>query len=611
MVTRPLALVSVLLSGFAAPPALSALTWIVPGVANVSGANGTSYLSDLAIANGGAEDRIVTLVLITPADAASPPPAQYTIGAGETRRLDNVLDAAWQTTGVGAVGIAADGPVTIFARTYNVGAPPVLPDVPVPEIGSALPVIAENRLLAPTEEGHSGWLTQSSDPAGARTNVAVVFPDETGGAATATIFDVNGKILGGLFFNASRPVFDQRSVASLGLGDIPVGRVLVRVTRGRAAACTLTANNATGDLTIFPTERRVQLPTGVPFTAVSSGVAQIGGREGAFWHTEARLSNPSAQFVTVTAYLLGGSGSFPRQDFQIAAGATVAIPNLLTSLFNISGPAAGAVLWKSSAPLWIATSTTSSIALSFKKGTAGAANAAVPFSSFLYPADGPADLADARGGNVAWTNLMVAAGPAGATCAFEARRSDGRFLGSARVTLPPLGWGEFTTAALFGSVALPERIRLQVTLDSGSAGVQAFVVDSLTDDGVLYEAVPRNPAAPPPSPPLAPGIWGAADGSEGMKVDAEKIVVERFCRKGTFSQPVRLDSLGRFAVVGDYDVRLGPPVDFTAIFSGVTDGQTATVAISRLEGALAIDLTQTYILGMSYSVPPGPCPIEY
>jgi hypothetical protein len=178
------------------------------------------------------------------------------------------------------------------------------------------------------------------------------------------------------------------------------------------------------------------------------------------------------------------------------------------------------------------------------------------------------------------------------------------------VTLPPLGWGEFTTAALFADVPLPERIRVQVTVESGSADVQAFVVDSLTDDGVIYEAVPRNPIAPPPSPPVAPGIWGAADGKEGLKVDAGKIVVDRFCRTGTFPQPVRLDSLGGFAVVGDYAVSLGPAGNFTALLSGSTDGQTATITISSLEG-VPFDPPKTYILGMPYTVPPGPCPVEY
>ena len=610
MGTRPLALIAAFLSGLAVSPALPALSWIVPGVANIPGAGATRYVSDIAIANGGAEDRVVTLSLVPGAGAVSPSSVQYTIGAGLTLRFDDVLGTLWQTTGTGALRVAADGRVTIFARTYNVDAFTVIPGLPVPEIGSALPVIEDSLLLAAGEEAQSGWLTQSSDPAGDRTNVAVVFPDETGGAATATIFDADGKTLGVLAFDESRPAFDQRAVASLGVAEIPIGRVLVRVTRGRAAACTVTANNATGDLTIFSADRRAAVPTAIPFTSVSNGVAQVPGRLGALWQTEVRLSNSSAQSIAVTAYLLGGSQPFPVQDLRVPAGATVAIPNLLASLFNVSGAAAGAVLWKSSAPLWIATNTTSSVRLSFKKGTAGAASSAVPFSFFLYPADGPADLADVRGGNVAWTNLMVAAGPAGASCAFEARRTDGRFLGSARVSLPPLGWGEFTAAALFADVPLPERVRIQVTVESGSADVQAFVVDSLTDDGVLYAAVSRNPIAPPPSPPLAPGIWGAANGAEGLKVDGDRIVVERFCRTGRFPQPARLDALGRFAVVGDYFVTAGPAQVFTSVLSGVTDGRTATLTISPLEG-IPPDSPQTYIFGMSYTVPPGPCPVEY
>ena len=93
-------------------------------------------------------------------------------------------------------------------------------------------------------------------------------------------------------------------------------------------------------------------------------------------------------------------------------------------------------------------------------------------------------------------------------------------------------------------------------------------------------------------------------------MDSAKIVVDRFCRTGTFSQPPRLDSLGRFAVIGDYVVSIGPVAGFTAILSGETNGQTATVSILQLDATL-FDTPKIYVLGMSYKLLPGPCPIEY
>ena len=592
----------------AVPSPLRALSWLVPGIANTAGANGTRFFSDLTIVNGGPADRDVTLSLIPGPATVLPPPLKYTVPAGETLRLDNVLGAAWLVSGTGAIRVSTDGPVTLFARTYNVAPGAVIPEVPSPTLGAALPIFEEASLLATGEEGHSGWVTQSSDPAkGDRTNAAVLFPEEAGGTATVTIVGPDGKVLGSGAFDAPQAAFLQKSVASFTTAEVSAGRILVRVTRGRAAAYTATADNGTGDLTIFPVER-LPAAAGVAFSAVSSGVAQLPGRQGAFWQTEARLANPSGPGMLVTSYLLAGAALIPRRDFAVPAGATVAIPNLITSLFNLSGSASGAVLWKASAPLLIETRTSSIVNLSFAKGTAGSGQSAVGIDSYLTP-EVPADLGDLRAGTFARTNLFLAAGPAGATCAFEARRLDGRLLGSARTSLPALGWGEFNLADLFAPVPLPDRVRVNVSVESGSADVEAAVVDSFTNDSVLYRALPRV-ALPRPPAPLPPGTWGAADGAEGLKVDAAKIVVDRWCRTGAFPQPLRLDALGRFAVIGDYVVNIGPVSGFTAILAGAADGQTATVSIFQLDGA-PLDTPKTYALGMPYKIPPGPCPVEY
>ena len=598
-----------------------ALSWLIPGVANTPGANGAYYVSGLTVVNVGTAERIVTLSLIPGPGTISPTPATYTILPGKTLLFGNILGNAWSLQGTGALRVSADGPVAVFARTSNlIVLLTLLPEAPNEKFGAALPVIEESSLLSAGEEGHSGWVTQSADAGkGDRTNVAVLFPDEAGGAATVTLVREDGKSLSNVSYDSPRAAFLQKNLSAFTGEEVSAGRVVVRVTRGRACAYTATADNGTGDLTIFPAGHPPAVASGVPFFAVSSGVAQVPGREGAFWETEARLADISGRGVAVTAYLLGGPGPIPRRDLFVPSGATVVIRDLLTSLFNLSGSAVGAVLWETSGPLWIGARTSSKFDQYFAKGTSGLESAAVPIDSFLTPADGPADLADIGGFRTppdqivpARTSLFIAAGPAGAICVFEAHEFDGRLLGSNRISLPALGWGEFNLASLFAGVPAPltDLVRVRVSVESGSANVQAAVKDTDTHDPFLYEAFPLARAPRPLSPPLPPGIWGASNGGEGLKVDATKIVVDRWCRSGTFPQPPRLDDRGRFAVISDYVVSIGPVAGFTAILSGATDGQTATVSILQLDGT-PLDTPVTYVLGNPYTIAPGPCPIEY
>ena len=598
------------LAGFLlAASRIRAASWIVPGIANTPGANGSYFSSDLTLVNSGGSERTVTLSLIPGPGTADAGSRSYLIGAGATLKLDNVLGSAWLLNGSGALRVVTDGPIGIFARTYNV--PPVvtIPERPAPTFGAGLPVVNEESLLQPGEVGHSVWVTQSSDPArGDRTNVALAFPDPAGGAAIVTLFDNEGAALGSVSFDSPRPAFLQRSVSGFTLLDVSAGRIAVNVTRGRACGYTGTADNGTGDITTLPVDRSPAVTAGNFFYAVSQGVAQVGGVNGSFWQTEARLANVSEGFVQVTATLLAFSGPPPIGRFSVAPGKTVAIRSLVTSLFQVSDAFVGAVLWQASGPLAIAARTSTPASPPFAAGTAGAGGAAVPVEAFLTAAAPPADLGDLRVGPFSRTNLLLIAGPAGATCTLEARDEAGALIGTARKILPPLGWTEDSLSELFALAPSVSRVRIRVLIESGAADVQAAVVDSSTNDLVLYEAFPRPALLPGPS--LLPGIWGSADGSEGLKVDFAKIVVDRWCQTGTFPQPPRLDATRQFAVLGTYFVNIGPSREFTAALSGLTDGQTTTVSVRLLDGTLILPPT-TYFLGRPFALPPGPCPVEY
>ena len=588
---------------------VAAASWIVPGVANTPGANGSSFSSDLTLVNAAGAERTVTLSLIPAPGTADAGSRSYLIGSGATVKLVNVLGSVWSLTGSGALRVAADGPVGIFARTYNVPPVAVIPERPAPTFGAGLPVVEEGSLLQPGETGHSAWVTQSSDSArGDRTNVAVAFPDAAGGAATVTLFDEEGTVLGSISFDSPRPAFLQRSAKAFTPLGVSAGRIEVIVTRGRACGYTGTADNGTGDVTILPADRLPAVPDGNFFYAVSQGVAQVAGVNGSFWQTEARLANVSDGFVQVTANLLGVPGRSPIGTFSVPPGKTVAIRSLVASLFQLPDAVVGAVLWQASGPLVIAARTSTPASSPFVVGTAGAGEAALPVEAFLTPEGPPADLGDLRVGPFSRTNLLIVAGPAGATCTLEARDEAGMLIGVAKKILPLLGWTEDSLADLFAVAPSVNRVRIRVLIESGAADVEAAVVDSTTNDLVVYGAFPRPVFVPGPA--LLPGIWGSADGSEGLKVDPAKIVVERFCQTGTFPQPPRLDATRQFAVLGTYLVNIGPSRDFMAALTGQTDGQTATVSVRLLDSTLLLKPT-TYFLGKPYTLQPGPCPVEY
>ena len=583
-----------------------AISWIVPGVANTAGLNGARFSSALTIVNSGASDQTITLSLIPGFGTHGVPDRAYFVAAGATLAFDNVLAAVWSVEGTGALRLSADGPVAFFTRVANLANVVSIPENPPPTFGSALPVVDEASLLSTGQTGHSAWLAQSSSPtSGERTNVAVAFPDETGGAATLTLYDGQGTAAGSLSFDVAQPAFLQKSLAAFGAGAAPAARVAVAVTRGRACAYTGTIDNVTGDMTIFSAD---PAPAG-PTAAVSSGVAQIPGVNGAFWQTEAHLFNPSGALVSGEASLLGAP-SVSTLFVSLLPGQTVVIPNLLTSAFHLSDPAVGAVLWSANGPLVVQTRTSSAAGQPLLAGSVGSGQTAIPLAAFQAAGDAPADLADLAAGPFARTNLLIAAGPAGSTHTLEARNSEGRVIGSVRQVLKPLGFGEFALPNLFALPSGAGRFRVRVSVESGSVNVQAAVVDALTNDPVFFETF-RRPAARFSSPPLSVGRWGSLDGTEGLQVDVTTIHVERRCRTGTFPQPGRLDPQGNFSVVGEYLVMIGPVAGFTAILTGQTDGPKVTFSVSALEG-FSLDQPATFFLGKPYTTPSSAgCPIEY
>src|SRR5512140_1488974 len=217
-----LAAIVLLLSG----PAYGAVhTYTVPGIVKAGGLNGTSYISDLVVMNGGSASTTVTLTFVPSGLTAR----DYALGAGESLTIRDVVASAFGAgqAAPGAVVLTADQPLVVRGRTYNTASSGTF--------GVALAVVEDSRFLGPGDVGHSLWISQDSQGnRGYRTNIAVVFPDPTGGSATVTVYDAAGVWQGQQDFSLDAAGLKQIPVGQSVAGGLAMGRAEIQVTSGRA-----------------------------------------------------------------------------------------------------------------------------------------------------------------------------------------------------------------------------------------------------------------------------------------------------------------------------------------------------------------------------------------
>ncbi len=582
-----------------------AKTWIVAGAMNGRGGNGAAFATEILLVNPDDVARSVTLVPINPPGGPVSDPLGLLLAPGQTLAMPSPL------AGPGAVSVSADGGVAVFAR---IDSKVLTSTATTPAHSSPLPVFDEAALLRAGETGHAVWVSHSRDSAkGSRTNVGLVFAGP--GAATVEVLDAQGTLLGSAGYDVSSSAFIQASVSALTALDVPVGRIVVHVTRGALCGYAGIVDNVNGSLALVGLERLGPAPDpdrGERDDRVSVGVAQVAGRSDALWQTDARLANPGPGPVAVTAFLLGSGLETEPQSVFVGPGQTVEIEDVVQSLFNVSDPATGAVLWRANGPILVATRTRDGDSAAVR---AFGISSAVPLSAYVASVDPPAQLAGLRQGSAFRTNLFAAAGPAGASADLDLSDEAGSPVATARVDLAPLAWGELALPLLYPGTALPERSRMTIRILKGSAIVQASVVDEAANNPVLFEAVPRGVRTISPSPLFPIGSWGGApNGMDHLQADDGSISMFRPCQTGLFPQPLWLDADGGFGALGTQIVDVGPSLPVDAIFRGRVAGGSATVQvipISSAQSMLVDSNPETFALGEPFGPFTGLCPIEY
>ncbi|MCM3876879.1 MAG: hypothetical protein NEA02_10715 [Thermoanaerobaculia bacterium] len=488
----------------------AAASWTVPGTVNASGLNGTKFVSDVTLTNPGTAPA-QAVVSFLPASGVAP--RTLSLAPGQTVVSLNVVSSLFGLAGVaGALSISSDQALLVRARTYNASQ--------TGTYGVALPVFADDRLLSPGDSGDALWISQdAAGSSGYRTNIALVFPDPTGGAATVTVYDADGIERGHQDYSLEVPGLQQFSVGSFA-GAVSVARAQVTVTRGRAAGYAVVVDNVTGDSSLFAFE---DLPGGRQDVLVN-GVARANGRNNAFFRTDGRLYNPTDTEATikVSFHASGNANPSPATaSFTLPSGKIRDVVDVLDSLLGLPVGSAGALRFESDWPVAILCRTSNVDPTGANPGTFGAQQKPVPVLSFLTSADAGAAITGIRQDTAFRTNVGFAAGADGASYALTLATADGTTVATTTASLGAFGWAQPGIQDLFPTVTIPPDATLRVKVTAGSLDAFDSSIDNLSGDPVVTP-IATLPLSIPSSATIGPqgGSIRSDDGRLTLRVPA-------------------------------------------------------------------------------------------
>jgi len=493
-----------------APVAFAQQTWTIPGVVKAAGQNATNFVSDVVLTNPGASPADVLLQF---APTIGGLPVLYTLNPGTSLTLTDVVASAFGAgQAVGALTIMSDQPLILRGRTYNTASSGTF--------GVALPVIGNDRFLSEGDTADSLWVHQETTAdRGYRTNVAVVFPDSGGGAATVTLYDALGNAVAQKDFSLDAAGLQQFGVGGFSAGALPVGRARIQVTRGRAAGYSVVVDNVTGDGSLYPFEG---LPAGVQ-DVVINGVSRAGGQNGTFWRSDARLFNPSAAdaVLTVSFHAAGNANPSPLTvGVTVPAGQILDLPDVLGTLMGLPVGSSGALRFRSDTAVAVLCRTSNLDPTGQRPGTFGAQQKAVPLLSYLTSADAGALIPGVRQGSAFRTNVGFAAGADGAAYSLTLKGPSGGTLATAAGSLGAFGWTQPNVGSLF-SGSIPDGSQVVVKVTSGSLDIYDSAIDNGSGDPVVTP-VALLPQSIPTTATIGPagGAVQSSDGRLTLKVPA-------------------------------------------------------------------------------------------
>jgi hypothetical protein len=326
-------------------------TLLIPAIAHADGI-GTRFVSDVRLTNT-SNQPINYQLTYTPANTdgtQSGKQANLTVSAGDTKALNDIVKDWYGSGTLGEPGLGS-----LEIRPLNTAGKDTTPSVSFVSVaasrtysvtslgtfGQFIPALPLANFLAKSDVSKISLqqVSQSNASGGFRTNLGFVEGSGQPVNFVATLFDDGGTKLAERVYSL-KPYESQQikldnffNVNGVTLPNVADGRVEVKVTSdtGRVSAYASVLDNTTTDpLLVFPVD-----PSKIASSRfVVPGVAEFDSSFSNF-HTDMRIYNGGTSAVDVTLAFTGAS--VPTKVRSIAAGQTLAIDNVLPTLWGITG----------------------------------------------------------------------------------------------------------------------------------------------------------------------------------------------------------------------------------------------------------------------------------
>ncbi len=461
-------------------------TLVLPGLANVSGANGTKFESTVWLTHLGSAASTVELGFIPFSGAAAPPVQIRPISRGETLRFNNVLRELFGLEETaGALTARSNQPFDLRGVTANV-------IDPTGTFGLSIQSVAATALIRGGQSGHSIWLSHGTDLSrGFRTNVTVVLT-EPNSSVTVSLYDEVNTLRGVEIVSSPAPMTWQASSSQLlSNPELRIGRVKFAVTAGAATAYTSVVDNITGDGIVVQPER----PGSGTTDLLLNGVVRTPGANNTFFATDIRLFNPNESQLTVTIDALSFAGGTRTLSRTLAAGGLAEILDVLgPNGFNFPEGSAGALRFRAASPFLVA-GRTNNVDPTGRPGSFSTFQKAVAFGSgFITPSNRGTLIGLNQNAGVPGfrSNVAFFGGPDGAAGMLRLCDQLGLELARVPFTLDSQQWQQQRITGWFEGVEIPRDARVDVQLSRGSLDGYAAVVDNKTGDGVIVSLIPTQ-----------------------------------------------------------------------------------------------------------------------
>jgi len=307
---------------------------LISGVAQQSGIGGTSWRTELSLFNAGTQGANITVIFLPAAGGTMVTRTLFLSPLQSATYANTLVDLFGIANGAGALAIEATSPgasaqLRVNSRTFTSGT--------LGTYGQSVPDVQSDALETTL------YLTGIQSNAAYRTNVGFANRGGNDVAATMTLYNEDGIIIGTAGVTVPKNNFQQASLSTY-FPEV-AGRsydvLSMKVTTSSQDAVTAYAsviNNISQDPVYLQA-----LPARSGNTLTIPGVGRAAGVNGTFWRSDVALFNPTGSRVTLSLRYAGTTKSL-----SLGARASYLLADVLTQMGHSSGVGILDVSWSGS-----------------------------------------------------------------------------------------------------------------------------------------------------------------------------------------------------------------------------------------------------------------------